>query len=69
MTDHTNNDGVTIPQAMTELEWVWVLTTPATKNRDSIFLVEMKEKDDGAIRRVLPVFEEKADAEKIMGRL
>jgi len=69
MTDNTmGDDGTIIPKAMTELEWVWVLTTPITKNHDSIFLVEMKEKD-GDIRRIVPVFETREDADQIKGQL
>lgn len=68
MTD--NNKGeVILPRALTELEWVWVLTTPLTKIRDSIFLVEMKEKDGGQIRRIVPVFEVKEDADQIKDQL
>ena len=64
-----NNDGLALPKAMTELEWVWVLSTPITKNHDSIFLVEMKEKEGGQIRRIVPVFEAREDADQIKGQL
>ena len=69
MTDNNINEGLTLPKAMTELEWVWVLTTPMTKNHDSIFLVEMKERDGGALRRIVPVFEAREDADQIKDQL
>lgn len=69
MTDHNITDGTAIPMAMAELEWVWVLTTPMTKVRDSIFLVEMKDREGGEIRRIVPVFEAREDADQIKGQL
>jgi len=68
MTDN-NNSGTILPETYAQLEWFWVLTTPITKNRDSILVVEMKEKDSGDIRRIVPLFAAKEDAEHIKDRL
>lgn len=47
---------------MAELEWVWVLTRPVTKHRDSIFVLDLEDRDDGRRRRVVPVFEHREEA-------
>ena len=58
-----------IPTMMTELEWVWVLTSPITRHRDSIFVLELEDRDGGARRRVVPVFEHREEAALIKARL
>ena len=58
-----------VPSMMTELEWVWVLTSPITRHRDSIFVLELEDRDGGGRRRVVPVFEHREDAALIKGRL
>lgn len=63
-----NNSSPAIPKAMADLEWVWVLTTPMTKERDLIYVVEMKEAS-GDIRRIVPVFETREDAEQLKDKL
>ena len=64
----TVNKSIPIPQALTSLEWIWVLTNPLTSQRDAIFVIEMNEKDGGQ-RRVVPIFESREDAVQIKARL
>ncbi len=66
MTDRSGN--IIIPPALARFEWVWVLSRPMTKVRDSILVVEMEEKDGGG-RRIVPVFAEREDAAALKGRL
>ena len=67
MTDQA--DDIAVPPLLAKLEWVWVLTSPMTKVRDSIMVVEMEEKDGGGSRRIVPVFSNREDAAKLKGRL
>ncbi|UQZ88730.1 hypothetical protein C4J81_05735 [Deltaproteobacteria bacterium Smac51] len=60
---------ITVPQAMAELEWVWVLTTSLSKNRDSIFIIDMDERESGRRRRIVPVFEDREAASKLKPKL
>jgi hypothetical protein len=68
-TDKKTPSETTVPSALADLEWVWVLTSPLTKVRDSIFVLEMEERDSGTRRRVVPIFESRPDAEALKGRL
>ncbi len=45
MTDKFEGIALDIPRAMAELEWVWVLSAPLSKSRDSIFVIDMAEKE------------------------
>ncbi len=58
-----------IPHSLAALEWVWVLSSPLSKSRDSIFVIEMDEKEGGGRRRVAPVFEDRESAAKLKPRL
>lgn len=69
MSGKAEDNGTVVPQFMSELEWVWVFTNAITKHRDSIFVLDMNEKDDGGRRRVVPAFESREDAVKIKDRL
>lgn len=60
---------LSVPPTMAELEWVWVLSAPVSKNRDSIFVIDMDEKEDGQRRRVVPIFEDREAAAKLKHRL
>ncbi len=69
MTDKPDNVALEIPRSMAELEWVWVLSAPLSKSRDSIFVIDMAEKEGGGRRRVVPIFEERESAAKLKLRL
>jgi hypothetical protein len=58
-----------VPKTMAELEWVWVLSAPLSKSRDSIFVIDMDENEDGLRRRVVPIFEDREAAAKLKPRL
>ena len=69
MADNKNkNQETVIPKSMAELEWVWVLGQ-VTEKKDSIFVIEMDEKDNGGRRRIVPVFETRDDAAKLKPKL
>ncbi len=68
MSDQTDDKEVIIPPAMAELEWVWVLTHPITKQRESIFVIEMSEEGRPA-RRIVPIFENRDDAVALKPKL
>ncbi len=67
MTDQS--DPRVVPGMMAELEWVWVLTSALTKNQDSIFVVDMEDRADGARRRIVPVFETREDAARLQPQI
>ncbi len=69
MTDRTDKPGTVIPHHMAELEWVWVLSAPMSQNRDSIFVIDMEETENGERRRVVPIFEAREAAAKLKPRL
>ena len=64
MSNNEENKETVIPKMMTDLEWVWVLVHPITKNRDSIFVLDLEEGQRGR-RRIVPVFESREDAAKL----
>ncbi len=47
---------------------MWNLSKTLTKERDSLFVLEMLEKE-GDRRRIVPVFERREDAEGLKGKL
>ncbi|MDL2259766.1 DUF3110 domain-containing protein [Deltaproteobacteria bacterium OttesenSCG-928-K17] len=65
MTGNTDNKGKIIPQAMAELEWVWVLVRELGAKRETIFVIDFEERDGGATRRIVPLFENRLDAAKL----
>lgn len=69
MTDNADDKNTVIPQEMSQLEWVWVLTTAITRHRDSMFILEMDTPEARGRRRVIPIFENREDAAKLKLRL
>lgn len=69
MSDDKEKKETVVPKMMTDLEWVWVLVSPVTKNRDSIFVLDIDERDNGGRRRIIPIFENREDAAKIKLRI
>jgi len=65
MADNADGKGTIIPKEMTELEWVWVLSAAITRQRDSLFVLEMGEHDGLGRRRIIPIFENRDDAAKL----
>ena len=49
-------------QTWAELEWVWVLVNPVTKDRDSILVIEMDLGDEKGQKRIVPIFENREAA-------
>jgi len=60
---------IVVPPMMAELEWVWLLVRPFSKERDSIFVLEMEDREDGRQRRIVPVFETREDAAGLKDKL
>lgn len=60
---------VIIPQEMAQLEWVWVLTSALTKNREAIFVLDIEDSPDAHKRRIVPIFEHREDAAKVKLKL
>lgn len=72
MSEYNNGDTpkeVIIPKEMAELEWVWVLSSPLTKNRDSIFVLDIEDSRDARRKRIVPIFESRDDAAKVKLKL
>ncbi len=65
----TDKNKKLIPTPLTELEWVWVIAQNNEKRSDSIFVIEMQDRDSGLVRRIVPAFETRQDAQKLKLRL
>jgi len=64
-----DNHEVIIPEEMAQLEWVWVLTSSLTKNREAIFVLDIEDSLDAQKRRIVPIFERREDAAKVKLKL
>lgn len=52
-----------------DIEWVWVLTSSQSLEQDNIFAVEMDDKESGTHRRIVPIFQNRENAEGLKLRL